>query len=161
MKNIKKFLFIIIALILTSFVSAYHTTAPFDHRYHGDSSRSSASYYNSGSGSSSNYESSYESKYNTDDRATVPIFKGSYGNYKYKMYEMGDQRPSYFFVDYPDYGYPSFFNGGYGNYYGRGFGYGYGGYGGGYGGSFGGYGGYGYRNVGYNYPAYTVPFFWY
>lgn len=152
MKNRKKFLFIIIALILTSFVSAYHTTAPFDHRYHGDSSKSSASYYNSDSGSNSNYRSSYRSKYNTADRASIPVFKGSYGNYRYQMYASGDQRPSYFFIDYPDYDYPGYFSGGYGGYYGGGFGYGYGGYGG---------GGYGYRNIGYSYPAYTVPFFWY
>lgn len=148
MKNRKKFFFIVIVLILTSFVSAYHTTAPFDHRYHGDSSKNSAS-----------------SNYNIADRATVPIFKGSYGNYKYKMYEMGDQRPSYFFVDYPDFGFPGYFSGGYGGlgYGGLGYGGGYGGYGRGlgYGGYGGGYGGYGYRNVGYNYPAYSAPFFWY
>lgn len=146
-----------IVLILTSFVSAYHTTAPFDHRYHGDPGKSSASYYNSGSRSNSNYGSSYGSKYNTADRASIPVFKGSYGNYRYQMYASGDQRPSYFFVDYPDYGYPSYFSGGYGGYgypyYGGGFGYGYSG-------SYG-YSGYSYRNVGYSYPAFTAPFFWY
>ena len=158
----KLYLFLIGGIILLnilfgfSLISASHTTAPFDHRYHGDSSRSSASYYNSDSGSSSG------SKYNTADRAAIPVFKGSYGNYRYQMYASGDQRPSYFFVDYPNFGFPGYFSGGYGGYGGYGGGFGYGGLGYGGLGSYGsGYGGYVYRNIGYSYPAYNVPFFWY
>ena len=36
--------------------------------------------------------------YNTVDRASTPIFKGSYGNYRYIKYENGDTNPPRYFV---------------------------------------------------------------
>lgn len=102
----KQFLFLTSAIILfgISLVSAslckdsygYYQDCNdeplFDHRYQGPSDRSSASYYN------------YD--YNP------PIFKGSYGNYRYQMYAHGDYKPTLFFRDYPDYysyySYPSY-----------------------------------------------------
>lgn len=131
-------------ILLISLISA-HNNAPFDHRYHGDPGKSSASNYKTSSSRNynSNYGSnSYSSNYNSN---RMPIFKGSYGNYRYQMYASGDYKPTYFFVDYPDYGYPSYFGGGYGGGY-------YGGYGLGY--------NY-YSRPYYYYPAYTVPFFSY
>jgi len=75
----------------------------------------------------SSYKSSY-GDYNIANKASTPIFKGPYGNYRYKMYEQGDYRPARYFQSYGygGYGYRPFFGSGYyGGYYG---GYGYGGY---------------------------------
>ncbi len=85
---------------------------------------------------SSSYSSS--SGYNTRNTASTPIFKGSYGNYRYTMYENGDYRAGQYFTNYGTGGSGyRVFNGGY-----------YGGY----------YGGYGYRNWGYYRPFFS--WFW-
>jgi len=135
-------------LLSLSFVSASHSSAPFNNRYEGPKGQSSASYYenyNDGSGSYDNYG---RYRYPNQQQATTPIFKGSYGNYRYQGYANGDYRPSLFFVDYPEYSYNSYFSGGVGG-YGRG--YGYGGFGSGGFGS----GGFGPGYSGYNYPSYS------
>ncbi len=134
------------------------SSAPFDHKYKGPSGKSSASYYYGNN--------------NSDNQVKKPIFKGSYGNYRYKMYESGDDRPALFFKNYGYSNmYPSFFGGFGGLGYGGGFGYnrlgytnrlgGYPFFGGGFnrfGGGFGGFGGNYYGNYGsYSnsyYPAY-------
>ncbi len=72
----------------------------------------------------SNYNS-YEdyNRYDTYNRAEIPIFKGSYGNYRYTKYVNGDYNPYGWFTDgYGSYAYGPYFNGGYYGYYG---GYGY------------------------------------
>tara|TARA_Y100000034_G_C6870719_1_gene397495 strand:- start:76 stop:531 length:456 start_codon:yes stop_codon:yes gene_type:complete len=82
----------------------------------------------------------YRTSYASDDgdRATVPIFKGSYGNYRYKKYVSGDRNPSQYFINHGT-TYPNTFGGGYGGYGGYGYGsyrgYGFGGYNYGYYGS--------------------------
>lgn len=110
----KYFLFLVMLLLNSAIIIA---GAPFDYRYQGDPHRSSVSYY---------YNYDYYDNYNPP----VPIFKGSYGNYRYQMYANGDYSPSYFFIDYPEYGFNPYFGGGYGNYYnyynyGIGYNYGY------------------------------------
>lgn len=55
--------------------------------------------------------------YSIRDRASTPIFKGSYGNYRYQMYENGDYSldPNPWFTPrYGTYGRGPVFNGGYG-----------------------------------------------
>ena len=85
------------------------------------------------------------SKYKTFDTADYdkPVFKGSYGNYRYEMYRNNDYNPNRWFQ--PSYSRSSgpYFSGGY-----------YGGYGGGYRS----YGGYGYYR-----PSYSgyFSYFWY
>ena len=148
-------LFILISL---SFVSA---NAPFDHRYKGPAGKSSSDYYykssNDGSG---NYDSNGNYRYNIKKHANTPIFKGSYGNYRYQMYDNGDYKPTQYFVDYPDFGYGPYFSGGSLGYYG-----GFGGYGGGLG--YGGFGlgisryspSYSYNNYGNSYyPSYDYQY---
>lgn len=135
-------------------------SAPFDHSYQGPSGKSSVNYYGVGSSSGSG---SYN--YDNLDTPSTPIFKGSYGNYRYQMYANGDTRPSLFFVDYPETGVKPYFSGG-GRYYPySGYGYGnyYGGYGGfygfGYGSGYGYYPSYSYNNYGVNYyPSYTYTY---
>lgn len=95
-----------IFLIMTNFISA--TLCQNSHGYYDDCSFGSYTSYNT---------------YNTYRYASVPIFKGSYGNYRYTKYINGDDNPSQYFVSsgisygrpfgggYGYYGYP--FNGGY------------------------------------------------
>ncbi len=146
----------------------------FNYRYQGPSDRSSASYYKtdykSNNYGDSNRDYNYYNNYNYNSN-NMPIFKGSYGNYRYQMYLNGDYTPNKFFVDYPDYGYPAYFGGGYYNYgypYSSSY-YGYGRYpfysgGFGYGGLGYGYNSYGYNNrySGYPYDSiyYSMPFFY-
>ena len=85
--------------------------------------------------------------YNIANKASTPIFKGPYGNYRYLGYASGDVRPNFFFRSYGGGGYGPYFGGGYG-----------GGYSGGYYNSFnsgvgyyGGYNNYGYGGFGYSY----------
>jgi len=94
--------------------------------------KNSRGYYEDCSSSYSGYK-----KYNTRNTASTPIFKGSYGNYRYTMYENGDYRAGQYFTNYG--------TGGSGY---RVFGGGYGGY----------YGGYGYRSWGYYRPFFS--WFW-
>jgi len=70
-------------------------------------------------------------RYALNDRAVVPIFKGSYGNYRYEQYINGDTNPVRYFVS-SGISYPRPFYGGYGS-FGYGGYYGYRGYYGGYG----------------------------
>ena len=111
----KLFLFLIAGftfLIGMSFVSA--TLCQNSHGYYDDCSF----------GSSGGYK-----QYNTYNYAPKPIFKGSYGNYRYDRYLHGDDLPTSWFGGsglYGAYGHP--FGGGYGYY-----GYPAFGYGGGYG----------------------------
>tara|TARA_Y100000034_G_scaffold76971_1_gene92465 strand:+ start:11559 stop:11999 length:441 start_codon:yes stop_codon:yes gene_type:complete len=82
----------------------------------------------------SNNQNSY-GNYNIANKASTPIFKGPYGNYRYTKYINGDSNPPRYFVG-SGISYPKSFNGGYyggfrGGYYGSGFsgfGYGYGNY---------------------------------
>lgn len=109
-----KFLFLFLGILFLN-STLIIADAPFDYRYHGDPHKSSVSYYQN------NY---YD--YNLADYPSVPIFKGSYGDYRYQMYANGDYSPNFFFVDYPEYGFNPYFSGGYGNYYNyRGYGLGY------------------------------------
>ncbi len=133
------FLFFIGVLILS--LTNISADAPFNYRYHGDSYKSSASYYKN------NYYNYYD--YNLADYPSVPIFKGSYGNYRYQMYANGDYSPNYFFIDYPEYRFNPYFSRGYGNYYNY-----YGGYGLGYY-NYGYYPNYGYYNY---YPSYSYSY---
>jgi len=133
-------------LFSLSFVSAAgSSSAAFNHRYQGPSGSSSSNYYfNSNNDGSGSYDHNGNYRYPNQQYATKPIFKGSYGNYRYQGYANGDVRPSFFFRDYPEsYNRPYFSGGSFGGY---GLGNNFGGYGGGYYGGFGGYGGYG----GYN-----------
>ncbi len=121
-------MFLLLALQMVSAA----TSSGYDHRYKGPYSESSTSYYfesdnnlNDGSGYYT-YPRGY--RYPNQRYATVPIFKGSYGNYRYQMYANGDFKPSVLFQNY----YPGF---------------GYGGFGGGFGGYGGGFGGYGKHTV--------------
>jgi hypothetical protein len=118
------FLFTLLLLLSSIIVSA---DAPFNYRYEGDSHKSSVSYYN----------------YHTANRAYIPTFKGSYGNYRYEIYSHGDYSPNYFFVNYPDFGFGPYFGGGYGLIYNYPYNYGYWNY-----------PYYGY----YNYPSYNYNF---
>ena len=84
-------------------------------------------------------------KYNTYNYAEIPIFKGSYGNYRYAKYVNGDYNPYGWFTN-PSYTYNyPYFNAGYG---------GYGGYHG--------YPSYGYStySYGYHYPS-LFSLFWF
>ena len=107
--------------------------------------------------------SSSKSKYKTFNTADYekPLFKGSYGNYRYEQYRKGDYNPNPWYKSRRTYsgysgGGPYFFGGNYG----------YGGYRnyGGYGG-YRGYGGYGYyapySYVGYGYGSGPFSWFWY
>ncbi len=133
----------ILLLASVSVVSAGYSTAEFNHRYQGPHGSSSSNYYykssNDGSGYY-DYRGNY--RYPIKQHANTPIFKGSYGNYRYQMYDAGDVRPSFFFVDYPESFNRPYFSSGVGTAgltYGgwnRGFG-GWGGYGGFYGGGLG------------------------
>lgn len=136
-----------ILVVASNFASA--SDAPFNHRYQGPSDRSSVSYYYD------DYNAYYDGGINYDYYAGKPIFKGSFGNYRYQMYANGDYSPSNFFVDYPEYGVRPYFSGG------SGFGN-YGGYGGYYNyypsyyGSYNYYPIYSYNEYGYNYyPSYS------
>jgi len=141
MKKLLSIITFVFFIISISFVSAlcqsssgyYYDcdTGVYNHRYTGDSSKSSvSSYFKSySSSSSSGYSSSYSYgngyNYNTASYASTPIFKGSYGNYRYVKYASGDYNPPSYFVSYGAYGYPSFY-GGYGYpYFGGGYGYSY------------------------------------
>jgi len=119
--------------------------APFNHEYQGPEGKSSASVY-------------IENKksHNTHNDYKKPVFKGSYGHYRYKMYESGDYSPPIYFgyggsgLGYGGFGFNRLgmsglgYGGfGYGNYYGLGSG-GYGGY------------GWGYSNFGYSRSYYPV-----
>lgn len=128
----RKYLFLFFIGILILSLTNISADAPFNYRYQGDPHRSSVSYYQD------NY---YDYNY-----PSIPIFKGSYGNYRYQMYANGDYSPSFFFIDYPEYGYRPYFAGGYGNYYNNW----YGGY---Y--NYGYYPSYGYYNY---YPTYTYSY---
>jgi len=80
--------------------------------------------------------------YDIANKASVPIFKGPYGNYRYQGYANGDVRPNFFFRSYGGGGYGPYFGGGYGGNYYNSFNSGFGFYGsGGIG-----YGGFGYSN---------------
>lgn len=73
---------------------------------------------------------SYTYQYPTVDRAPKPIFKGSYGNYRYEQYLYGHNPYAYFFSGfnaYPRYGYYGYnYAPAFGAYsYGPSFGYGY------------------------------------
>lgn len=129
-------------LFSLSFVSAVgYSSGGFDHSYKGPFGSSSSNYYfksyNDGSGY---YDYNGRYRYPIKQHANTPIFKGSYGNYRYQMYDAGDYRPSLFFVDYPESYARPYFSGGVQNYYG----------------GFGGLGGYGLGIYsGYNYPSYS------
>jgi len=119
------YLFLVVTLLLSlSFISAAIYNQPFNHRYQGDPFKSSASYYNQnyndGAGTYDNY-GNY--RYNLQRHAPVPIFKGGNGNYRVQGYFNGDQRPSFFWNDYPESYNRPYFSGGINS-------YGSGGYGG-------------------------------
>ena len=109
---------ILIGIINIDFVSASYYNDGFNHRYQGPEGKSSVSYYQDYNDGSGYYDYHGNYRYNIQEHANTPIFKGSYGNYRYQMYDNGDYRPSLFFVNYPEYGYAPYFGGGYGNYYG-------------------------------------------
>jgi len=143
---------IILMIVLTGSVSAslckdssgyYSECKPFNHRYVENTNSKSVG----------------------DVRPNPPVFKGSYGSYRHDMYRNGDYRPSYFFVDYPDYS-PRSFGGGFyaGGWRGNNWGWGGSGWGNNWG--WGGWnswrGGGGWNNIRYNtyYPTYySVPYF--
>jgi hypothetical protein len=109
----------------------------------------------------SNNQNSY-GNYNIANKASTPIFKGPYGNYRYTKYINGDSNPPRYFVG-SGISYPKSFNGGYyggfrGGYYGGGSYYGSGYYRG-YSNSF------GYSSYGGFYRGYSTPlafsFFYY
>lgn len=150
----------LLVLLVVGFVSASgYNTAEFNHRYQGPSGSSSSNYYfksyNDGSGYY-DYKGNY--RYPIKQHADTPIFKGSYGNYRYQMYNAGDVRPSFFFVDYPESFNRPYFSGGVG-----GAGLAYGGWNRGFGGGFGGYGlgynpYYSFNNYGLNYYPTTYSY---
>jgi hypothetical protein len=137
-------LFLVVTLLLG--LSFSMVSASNIHRYQGDPYRSSASYYKPNYGGGYyDYDGVY--RYKTVNQAQKPIFKGSYGNYRVQGYFQGDVRPSYFFVNYPEFGFRPYFGGG-----------NFGGYGGYYG-----LGGYGFGNCyfggcGYRYPSYSYSY---
>jgi hypothetical protein len=112
-------------------------------------------YEDCNSGKSSGYSKSKYKTFNTADYSK-PVFKGSYGNYRYKMYRKGDSNPNRWFQPRGTYsGYSGggpYFSGGYYSPYYSSWGYGGWGLGLGWGGYRGYYGGYGY--------GYSRPYFY-
>ena len=150
-KLVYSFLVVTLLLLLTLGVvsAASSNSAAFNHRYQGPSGSSSSNYYYKSSNDGSGYYDHYgRYRYPIQQHADKPIFKGSYGNYRYQGYAAGDVRPSFFFVDYPESFNRPYFSGGVG-----GAGLSYGGWNRGVGG-FGGFGGFGGYGLGYN-PYYS------
>ncbi|MEK6871634.1 MAG: hypothetical protein AABX16_01905 [Nanoarchaeota archaeon] len=112
--------------------------------------KTSRGYYQDCDGNTYSYENYYQfrddsssydynkyhsyNSYNAYQYVEKPIFKGSYGNYRYEKYLNGDDNPSTWFTGFGTgyYNYPVFGGGyyNYGNYGGYGYGYGYSSYGG-------------------------------
>jgi len=129
-KNMKKYIPLLIGMFLLyiitiTFISAslcksssgyYYeceSIKPFNHSYQGNSNKPSADNYIRNSYSYTSSGSNYNSNYNTYNNPIKPIFKGSYGNYRYEKYASGDYNPPQYFISYGAYGYPSFFGGSY------------------------------------------------
>ena len=137
-----------VSIVSASYVSS--SSGGFNHRYQGPQGSSSSNYYYQNQNTGGGYYDYYEGyRYPNQQHATKPIFKGSYGNYRYQGYANGDVRPSYFFIDYPESFNRPYFSGSVG-----GAGLSYGGFNRGFGG-FGGYGGYSGLGISRYSPSYS------
>ena len=118
MKNPQAFLITILLIIILSMGLVSAGLCKDSRGYYKDCNYDKKSRYKDYKFDPFNSHKKYYEPYDLKDRASIPIFKGSYGNYRYEMYTNGDYRPySYYGGGYTNYG---FFGGGFGyrGYYG-------------------------------------------